>query len=126
MDRRKGMNATEAKRLAELSGGQIKKAFEALDELTIKPVVLLALRAFREHDAAALDRLADKWSDEHTSLLVKWCTESVTDRWALFSEAESELPGRSLPLKILMALSADIRPRLVVRSSLMSVLRGPA
>ena len=65
-----------------------------------------------------------KWTDEHTELLVVWCTETITERWKLFKAEDADLPGQKLPLRLLIALRADIRPRLVVRHSLLSVLRG--
>lgn len=115
---------TEAKRYAALAGGQIRKALSFVDGLDAKITVLASVRAIRERDSSALDNLAVKWTDEHTDLLATLCREVITGRWRIFMEAEVEGIGRKLPLKILTALRTDIRPRLVVRASLMSVLKG--
>jgi hypothetical protein len=120
----KKFNSTEAKVFSELSQGSVQRALEAFEGNDIKPLVLSLLKAFRERNAASLDRLADLWTDQHTELLATWCRESITQRWSIFSESETDLPGKALPLKILAALRPNIRPRLVVRSNLMSVLRG--
>lgn len=117
---------TEAKRWAALSGGQVRKALALAEGLDAKVTVLSAVRSLRERDATSLDNLAVKWTDEHTMLLGSLCREAITGRWKIFDPAEVEGMGRKLPLSILFALRADIRPRLVVRSSLMSILKGAA
>lgn len=112
-----------AKTLAAASRGQVSRALAQLDDPDGKQVVLDALEAFREKNPYALDHLAPRWMEEHTELLAIWCRESITKRWSIFG-AETEIPGQSTPLRILLALRPNIRPRLVVRSSLMSVLQG--
>lgn len=121
---KKNFSANQAKIYAALSGGQVRKALRAAEGLDAKVTVLSAVRAIREKDADALDNLAGKWTDEHTELLSELCLEAITGRWRIFNEAEVEGMGRRLPLKILTALRNRIRPRLVVRASLMSVLKG--
>lgn len=113
-----------AERYASKSGGQIFRAFQFASGYDAKPQVLQAIRAFREHDLNGLERLADKWTDDATELLREWCTEQITGRWTIFDNAETEIIGNELPLKILMALSTNVRPRLVVRFSLMEILKG--
>lgn len=120
----RGFRPSEAKRYAQLSGGQVSKALAAMEGLEAKISVLAAVRAIREKDANALNNLAVKWTDEHTSLLASLCREVITQRWRIFSDAEVEGIGNRLPLSILMELRSDIRPRLVVRSSLMQILKG--
>lgn len=117
------IEAGEAVRLAGLSGGQVYRALAALEVDDTLEVVLAVLAAFREKNPTALDRLASKWTDEATELLAVWCTEAITRQWRSFSPSEA-VSGTSLPLKILLSLRTNIRPRLVVRSSLMSVLQG--
>ena len=119
-------NPVEAERLAKASGGQVRTALALADNVDAKVVVLSALRCITERDADSLDNLAAKWTDDHTTLMARLCREAISRRWALFSEAEVDGLGRKLPLRILTALRADVRPRLVVRASLMSVLRGVA
>ena len=120
----KGFNPDTALNRAQLSGGQVERALAVQDMKEQKMLVLRVLAAFRENNESILDELAPQWKDEHTELLTLWCSETITKRWKFFSEGESEIPGKSLPLRILMALRAEIRPRLVVRASLVSVLRG--
>lgn len=120
---RKKFSATEAKRLAALSGGQVSTALKYVNNQDARIVVLSALRAVRERDARGLDNLATRWADEHTELLAQLCREAITGRWKVFQAAEVEGMPNKLALAILIALRANIRPRLVVRSSLMSVMK---
>lgn len=120
----RGFKQEAAERLSKKAGGQVSRAFDFAVGHEQKPVVLQAVRAFREHDPAVLEKLADRWNDDATQLLSEWCTEQITGRWRIFDDAETEIIGRDLPLKILSALKLDIRPRLVVRFSLMSILRS--
>lgn len=117
---------TEAKRYAALAGGQVRRALDLVEGMDAKVTVLAAVRALRERDAEALDNLAGKWEDQHTGLLATLCRELLTSRWRIFSNAEVEGLGKKTALAILTALRPDIRPRLVVRASLASVLRGAA
>ena len=120
----RGFKKETAERLSLKAGGQVSRAFEFASGYEQKPVVLQAIRAFREHDPVLLERIADRWDDDATQLLSEWCTEQITGRWRIFQDVETEIQGRDLPLKILSALKLDIRPRLVVRFSLMSILRS--
>lgn len=121
---KKNFKPVEAKRYAELSGGHVSRALAMVEGMDAKITVLSAVRALRERDAVALDNHAGKWEDKHTELLAELCREVITGRWRVFSDAETEGMGRKLPLRILTALRQEIRPRLVVRYSLMSVLKG--
>jgi hypothetical protein len=121
---RYGMGHAAAQVAAQRGYGQVKPALDAAKGFEDKITVLAALSALKEHDPDTLDRLADKWTDAATELLSVWCREQVTGRWKTFTNEETEMTGKALALKILFALNADIRPRLVVRSSLMSILRG--
>lgn len=114
----------EARRLAALAGGQIRRALSVVNSRDLKSVVLLVLKAFRELDTTALEAAASKWTDDHTSLLAQWCQESITGRWRVFLPEESGIQGRAVPLKILLALNSDVRPKLLVRSNLMLALKG--
>lgn len=121
---RKNFKPDQAAVWAERAGGQVMRALNSSRDIEAKPLILIVLRAFRERDAKLLDTVADKWTDALTELLALWCHESITKQWRIFSEAESEFTGVTLQLNILSALRANIRPRLVVRSSLMTVLKG--
>lgn len=123
---RKKFAPAEARKLAALSGGQIQTALKFADNLDAKVTVLSALRAIRERDSKALDGLAIKWADPHTELLSQLCREALTRRWRVFQAAEVEGMSGKLAMSILIALRANVRPRLVVRSSLMSVMKEAA
>jgi hypothetical protein len=124
LSERFGMKGKDAQQAVSKAGGQVKPALDAAKGYEDRVVVIAALRAFSEHDSDALDRLADKWTESASELLAIWCRERITGRWRIFLDTESDLTGKGLPLKILMALNTNNRPRLVVRSSLMSLLRG--
>lgn len=114
----------EAERLSKASGGRVRQALALANDSEVKTLVLQAMRAIMERDEDALDSVAARWKDEHTNVLGTLCREAISGRWGMFSEAEVEGIGKKLPLRILIAMLPNIRPRLVVRSSLMSVLRG--
>lgn len=123
LDRR--FNETNAQRLAALSGGMVRIALRHAESHEIKVQVLAVVQAIQGRDAKTLDGFATRWSEEHSILLAKLCTEVLTGRWAVFEQAEAEGLRRTLAMKILTALNNSIRPRLTVHSTLMDVLRGP-
>jgi len=120
----RNFSAVEAKKLALAAGGQMRNALNRGDMVDDKQLVLTALRAIIERDSDTLDDLAAKWGDPHSALMVTLCTEAISGRYRIFNSEEIEGIGRKLPLRILIALGPGIRPRLVVRSSLMGVLRS--
>jgi replication-associated recombination protein RarA len=113
-----------AQHLAELSGGHVATALRAAGSNDAKVLVLGAVRALLTRDAKALDTFAPRWAEEHTLLLDSLCRETISGRLCLFTEEETEALGRKLALKILTLLRVEVRPRLVIHSQLMSVLRG--
>lgn len=120
----RGFKEHEANHLALLSGGQLSRALEALVRSDEKNTVLLCIKAFREHSEPTLASLTERWTDDTTELLTIWCHEQVTQHWRFFSDDETGIEGKALALKILMAIDHDIRPRLLVRGTLMSLLRS--
>lgn len=112
----------DAHRYATMSGGQVSRALDVVNKRDVRHGVMIAVRAFRDADPAVLESAAKEWSDDHTALLATWCRECLTGRARIFSEEEL-VTARRLPFLVLQALSANVRPRLLVRSSLMSVLR---
>lgn len=120
----KKFSPENAKERAAVARGQIKTALLLPEIKERKTLVLRVLEAFRTKDISILEEIAGRWTDDHTELLATWCQESITKQWRLFSEQESEIPGTRIPLKILLALRAEIKPRLVVRSSLITALQG--
>lgn len=122
--KRKNFRPELAKTLAAISGGQVSVALSYAYDRDLKMTVLSAYRAIRERDEDALDQIALNWKDSHTSLLSTLCHEMITNRWRVFDSAEPEIVNKTLALRILRSLAQDVRPRLVVRSNLMGVLRN--
>lgn len=120
----RGYGKTEATIRAAESGGQLDTVLHRDEKTALKPLVLIVVRCFREHDHASLEGLATRWTDEHTKLLVKLAHEATTKRWRFFDEAEAGgIPGR-VWIAILRALKTDVRPRLVIHAQLATVLRS--
>lgn len=124
LETKKKFSPIQARIWAERSGGSVWAALSSAEAVETKPVVLLVVKAFRELDIAALEKAADRWTDKHTTYLTQWCHEAITTQWRLFNDDESGIEGRAIPMKILIALRADVRPRLLIRANLMSALRG--
>lgn len=118
----RGFSQGEASVRAAETGGQIKPALEHADLAQRTALVLVAVKCIREHDPATLEGLAGRWTDDHTTLLVKLAHEAVTKRWRVFSEAEVGNVQPSTWLAVLRALKPKVSPRLVVHSQLMSVV----
>lgn len=121
---KKAIDKKTAARLAPFGGGQVQRALDMLGYEEYADRVLAALNALVTKDKSALEKLAVKWTDRDTDLLTKWCYEAMTGEWLIFDPAVSAVKGKGLPLKILLALYPNIRPRLVVRYSLMNLLVG--
>ena len=111
-----------ARFLASRSNGQVFQALALAEADETLTLVREALRALRTHDEEALLELATKWSDEATSYLAQWCHETISRQWRVFDE-EDIVTSRALPVRILKAIQPRVRPRLVVRSQLMKVLK---
>lgn len=118
----KNFKPSVAKDRAAKSGGRVEPALGESKLVDGKTEVLKALDAIASHNVKSLESLAPKWTQEHTDLLVSWCYESLTGRWKFFTEDETRIRGTSVPLRILMVLRQDIRPRLVVRAALPALL----
>lgn len=122
----RGWSVDQATLYAPRGRGQVGAATTAAtaDWFDAKTTVGAALSAILTRDEEILFRLADKWTEAHTTLMETMCREALSRRWQAFSESECEGLVRKLALRILFALRADVRPRLIVRASLMSVLRS--
>ena len=121
---RRNFGEGSAMHLAELSGGHVSTALRLMQVNDTKVTVLGAVRTLLLRDAKALDTFAGRWSDEHTELLAAMCREAISGRHTLFTQEETEALGRKLALKILTTIRPEVRPRLVVHSQLMTVLKG--
>lgn len=108
---------------AKKSQGRVESALKHYSRQDDKLLVLRALEAIASKDAKTLDSLAVRWQEEHTQLLIAWCYESLTSRWIQFMEDECSIRGTAIPLRILIAVREELRPRLVVRAALASVLQ---
>lgn len=113
-----------ARKLAALSGGRVRRALEAGKISDLKVPVLSMVRALMEKDGKAVELLSTKWTDEHTDLLATLCRERITARWSVFQEAEVGDLTKILAFYVLQALRTDAKPKLMVRTRLMTILRG--
>lgn len=118
----RGFKAAQARVWAERGEGQVKRALAHREVTDAKTLVSMVVRSFREKDPMLLSKVADGWTDAHTDLLVIWCNETVSRRWVIFTEEEA-LP-KGVPMRMLVALRADVRPKLVVKSVLADLLRS--
>jgi hypothetical protein len=112
-----------AKTFAQTAGGQLHRVLERRGGNDMKMPVLRAVKAIQERDEETLEALAPKWEEAHTDLMKVWCEEAITQRWRVFSSSESDTQGVGFPLKVYMALQPNVRAKLVVRASLMSLIR---
>lgn len=126
LQKTRGIPQATADRAAAAAGGQVYRALSFLTDADTKADVLSALRAVRDRSEEGLSSLADRWRDEHTEMLVQACTEAVSRRWRLFSDNEIGDLKHSTLLRILMASRLDVRPRLLLRSSLMDLIKETA
>lgn len=122
---RRNFRPEDAERYATMAGGQVSRAISAINNKELHHGVMMVVKAFRELDPKGLDAASKEWTPEHTDLLAQWCRESLTGRHRIFSD-EEVIDSRPVPFRILQALNANVRPRLLVRSNLMAVLRGDA
>lgn len=120
----RGIKPAQAHVWAERGEGQVKRALAFREVNEARTPVSAVLRAFREKDPLALDTVAGDWTEVHTDLLVTWCNEAVTKRWQVFTEEDAEGLSPGLPMKILVALHTDVRPKFVIRSTLYDLLRS--
>lgn len=121
--RRRNFTPEKAEEYSKVSGGQVSRALSHAQDKESKMVVLQAIDAIQRRDLAGLESLAKLWQDEHTELLTTWCYEQITSQWVKFSREDTSVVGVKVPLRILMAIREDLRPRLIVRTALASVLQ---
>lgn len=124
LSERMGMSRERAITTAQSSVGQILPTVRRLpareDGLAKAQKAALAIR---QHEADTLQELAKEWTDEATDALTDWAYESLAQEPSLFAlEDLTNDPGTAV--RTLVALRPRVRPRLVVRSQLASVLRG--
>jgi len=121
---KKNFKPDSALRAAEGGRGSVQGALQASDPDNLKQHAVKAVEAIMSKDEDKLDGLAAHWSDADTNSLSLWCREALTKQWKFFQPEDVDSPRRDIPLKILLALRSEVRPKLVVRSSLQRVLRG--
>lgn len=120
----RGFKPAQAMVWAGRGEGQVKRALAFREVSDAKPLVTSVVKAFNEKDPTLLTKVADAWTEAHTDLLVIWCNEAISHHWSIFSDEEASTSGRTIPMKILVALRADVRPKLVVKSVLADLLRS--
>lgn len=120
---RKNYSPEKATEYTKVAGGQVRRALSHTQDKESKMLVLRAVDAVQRRDSTDLESLASQWQDDHTELLITWCYESMTSQWKKFSPEDTAVVGTKIPLRILMAVKEDLRPRLVVRAALASVLQ---
>lgn len=117
-----GFSQERALELGRRANGHIAEALKLADSEEVLIVVRSMIKALRTNDIGSLTELAATWTDEATSYLTQWCNEAISRQWRVF-DPEDFIEGPSLPLRILVATRPRVRPRLVVRSQLMSILK---
>ena len=121
----RNFNPTVARNAAQASRGQISNALRYVNGASdAKMGVLVVVSALLQRDEEALNAQASKWTDEHTQALTTMSYEIITKQWRIFDPAEVEGVSSRLALRILEAVRPQIRGRLTVNASLMSILKG--
>lgn len=119
-----GFKPDYAKRLAKVAGGHVRKALSASQTDLPKLPVLSLLEAIATRDVARIETLANRWNDDCTDLLAHWCYEAITQQWVIFSEEESLIEGKRIPLQLLATIRANVRPKLLIRASILEYVKG--
>jgi replication-associated recombination protein RarA len=113
-----------AAKMVPFANGHVRNALESSALSERKRPVLQIIRSFHEKSVALLEKQAQSWTQEDTEMLATWCREALSGRWRVFTQEESEIQGTGLPLRILVALRSNTRPRLLIRSALTPILLG--
>lgn len=119
----RNMSLQDSMTLAPSGKGQVSRALEQASNQDDKLVVLQVVEALNRKDRFSLETMATFWREEHTELLIQWCYESITRKWRLFSASDVQVTGTRIPLRVLSVLKEDLRPRLVIRAALVSVIQ---
>jgi hypothetical protein len=117
-----GAKPADAKATASYSAGTMDILWMAKQVVEVKPVVQQVLQAIYHRDEEALEMLASRWSDVATLWLRTWATERYTGRWRWYNDGFTEITDPREALRILLAVSEDVRPALIVRSTLMNLI----
>lgn len=121
---RLGMSPEAASELLPYSRGQVAPLLNRGSVEQPRAFVLTVLRALADKDPELLEAAAQQWDQAAHQLLLVWCMEAVTQRWSVFTEAETFglLSEPLYPLRIMQALRLDARPKLAVRALLEPLL----
>lgn len=121
--RARGYTEAESVTMATKIQGDASLLDHASDLDITKSNVLQALAHVSQGSTAALDELAQSWSQIHTDLLLKACREVITERFRFFKESElTPLLTKSGAIVILTKINPRTRPRLVVRAGLLPLI----
>lgn len=121
--RRLGYEAATAVELAAKSLGSVGESIKAGKSSPFTSLVRRALKCIAEHDAPMLDSLYSKWEDGHTDTILAWASERITERWRTFKPEEFPELGKGTAMRILTGVDRLDRPRYVVRSTLVNIVR---
>jgi replication-associated recombination protein RarA len=112
-----GMEPSQARRAAEVSGGRLDRAMTAGDQDQSRAAVLTVLKSIADKDPALLEAAASKWDQVAHDLLARWCREARSGRWSVFDESETFGLAKDpeLPLRVLRGLRLNCSPKLAVR-----------
>lgn len=87
--------------------------------------VISVLKAVARKDRDLLEKTASNFDQAALELLITWTVEAITGRWEVFGEEESyglsEDPN--VPRRMLLALSPEVRPRVLVKVAFEELLR---
>lgn len=120
---RLGYEATNAVSLAEKSIGSVGGSIKVGKASPFTSLVTRALKCIVEHDVEMLDSLYSKWEDGHTDTILTWASERITERWRTFKPGDFPELGKGTAMRILTSVDRYDRPRYVVRSSLVNIVR---
>lgn len=83
----------------------------------VKAKVLPVLKALAMKDRALMEKAAAGFDTQALEVLMMWAAEAATGRWDLFSAEESFNLDSGVARRVLIALSPDIRPKLLVKTA---------
>lgn len=124
---RRGFDPDDAAAVAELSGGQVKRALDMGDASLAKgPVVTLIRGVALGDEALILNALNGNFDERQLRLLRLFCIESRTRIWRVFSAEDAygleRTPG--LMARIYAILNSGARPRVAARTALLEAMEA--
>lgn len=106
-----------ARRNAQMSGGQVRKALNASEMDVKKGPVLSLIKGMADANEDLVHNALAKFSFDELTLMKRWCAECRTGRYRTFSKAEAfglDADPRALD-RIDRALRSGARPKIAAR-----------